>query len=131
MKDSKDGKAHKYIEAIEKEISIIDSIIDDIMDFAKTSAVEFKEIDVKDVVNNALTAIKVPELIKVKKVFQEVLVILADGNQIMRAIMNIANNAITAMNGSGTLTFMVFERSGYVYIEIEDTGPGIRRRRGI
>lgn len=123
--EAHDEKVMRYIDVIKKEIGVIDSIIDDIMGFAKTKPPSLDEIDVRQVVDNTISAISVPELVKVTKEYEEVPKIHIDGTQVMHAVMNIANNAIIAMNGNGSLTFRVIKRGEYVIIEIEDTGPGI------
>jgi signal transduction histidine kinase len=120
-----DEKILRYIDVIKKEIGTIDSIIDDIMGFAKTKPPSLDEVDVRKVVDNTLSSINVPELVAVMKEYEEVPKIHIDGTQVTHAVMNIANNAIIAMNGNGTLTFRVIKRGEYVIIEIEDTGPGI------
>lgn len=123
--ENRDEKIMRYIDVIKKEIGTIDAIIDDIMGFAKTKPPSLEEVDVREVVNNTIATINIPELVKLKKEYTEVPRILIDGTQVMHAVMNIANNAIVAMNGNGTLTFRVRKKGEYVIIEIEDTGPGI------
>ena len=125
FKDKKDEKVLKYIGMIEKEISLIDSIVDDIMGFARTRAPELERTDLKDVIESAISAIKMPELVKVVKDFQKLPKISIDRDQAVHALVNIANNAIVAMNGNGTLTFRTLKKDDGVCIEIEDTGPGI------
>jgi len=124
-KGKKDEKVMKYIDVMKKEISIIDSIIDDIMGFAKTKAPDLEEADIRDVIENALSMINVPDLIKVEKEFEDLPGILIDSNQIMHAVVNIANNAIVAMKGNGTLVFRALKKGDQVCVEIEDNGPGI------
>ena len=121
----KDEKVPKYIDIMKKEITIIDAIIDDIMGFARTKAPDLKETVVKDVVGNAISAINVPDLVEIKTQFEKIPRAYVDSNQIMHAIMNVANNAIMAMNGNGTLTVRVLQKGEYACIEIEDTGSGI------
>lgn len=120
-----DEKGLKYIDIMEKEITRIDSIIDDIMGFARTQALLLEETDVKDLMTSAVDAVDVPEMVEIKEEFREVPVINVDRDQVKHAIMNIVNNAIIAMNGNGTLTIRAFKKDEYVCMEIEDTGPGI------
>ncbi|MGB3241742.1 MAG: ATP-binding protein [Candidatus Omnitrophota bacterium] len=123
--DKKDDKILKYMEILKKEISIIDAIIDDIMGFAKTKSPKIETIDVSAVIENAISVLKVPELISVEKDFEKLPKIKGDSNQLMHAIMNIANNAIVAMKGNGTLTFRTNKDGECACIEIADSGPGI------
>ncbi|MFC1643720.1 ATP-binding protein [Candidatus Omnitrophota bacterium] len=125
FKGKKGDKTLKYIDIMKKEITIIDSIIEDIMGFAKTSAPELEEADVREILKNVISTINVPELVEIRKDFQDVPKIKIDSNQVMHALMNIANNAIIAMKGNGTLTFRVLERDDCVCVEVKDTGSGI------
>ena len=125
MSKSKDEKVRKYIDIMKKEITLIDSIIDDIMGFAKTRTPEAEETDLQKVIENSISTINIPDLINIKRLYSDVSKIKIDKDQVMHALMNIANNAIIAMNGRGTLTFKMYEEDGYVCVEISDTGPGI------
>ncbi|MGD2279334.1 MAG: ATP-binding protein [Candidatus Omnitrophota bacterium] len=121
----KDEKVLKYIEILKKEISVVDAIIDDIMGFAKTRPPRLEAVDLKEVIENAVSMIHVPELVDVKKEYEKLPKIQCDSNQLMHAVVNIANNAIIAMNGNGTLTFRLGRENEKAYIEVEDTGCGI------
>jgi signal transduction histidine kinase len=122
---AKDDKVAKYIDIIKREISVIDSIIDDIMGFAKTRAPNLEKQDLRRVVDNAISAINVPELVEIKKDYEDVPKIEIDSDQTMHALMNLANNAIIAMSGNGVLSFRIFTENEYICVEVKDTGPGI------
>lgn len=123
--DMNDEKVDKYMDIFKRELSVIDSIIDDIMGFAKTRPPQLDQVDVRVLVENAISTLNVPEFVKITKEFEDVPKVNADANQAMHAITNIANNAIVAMSGNGVLTFRVRKNGEYVSIEIADNGPGI------
>lgn len=118
-------KADKYIEIIKKEINTIDSIIDDIMGFAKTKGPELEKADLNDIVENAVSTINIPEMVTLRKDFSELPEIEVDSNQVLHAVMNISNNAIMAMKGNGELTFSTWVSGPEVCLSIKDNGPGI------
>ena len=120
-----DEKILKYVEIIKKEISIIDSIIDDIMGFARTKAPELAPTDLNSVVDNAIELVNVPELVEVIKEYDKLPKVEIDADQVMHAVMNITNNAIMAMNGNGALTIVIKKENENACVEIRDTGPGI------
>lgn len=120
-----DEKVKNYIDVMKKEINIIDSIIDDIMGFARTKPPDLELTDVKEILDIAIDNLNVPDMVVIKEEAEEVPDIWLDKDQVMHAVMNIANNAIMAMKGNGVLTFRVFEKEEEVHIVIEDTGPGI------
>ena len=43
-------------------------------------------------------------------------------------IENLCKNAVDAMEGQGRITLTLKEETGYVIIEVSDTGKGIRRK---
>jgi len=123
--DDADKKILKYIDVIKKEIAAIDSVIDDVMGFAKTKPPKFEFINVKDIINDVLSMINVPRFIEIRKEFQDTPEIEVDRSQVTHAVVNIVNNAIIAMKGNGILIFRTFMDRDYVTIEIRDNGPGI------
>ncbi len=126
FKENSDEKVTKYVVMMKKELSFINSIIDDIMGFARTKAPLLRDTDVKDVVENALSTINVPDLIEVRKEYESDLpLVRIDSNQFMHAVVNITNNAIMAMSGNGILTLGVKKQGNTVCVEVGDTGSGI------
>lgn len=121
----KDKKISKYIEIVKKQIGMIDSIIEDIMGFAKTKPPKYEETHLADLVNNVLSAMSFPDLIRIRKNFDDVPPIQIDRNLFTHAFMNIINNAIMAMKGNGILTFRIREEDTFIVLEVEDTGGGI------
>jgi signal transduction histidine kinase len=121
----KDKNILKYMDILKREVSIVDAIIDDIMGFAKTRPPKVETVDVNEVVENAITLLNIPSLVSVEKDFGDLPEIKGDSNQLMHAMVNIANNAIVAMNGNGTLSFRTRKEGESVRIDIGDTGPGI------
>ncbi|GEM_PF-1021120 len=118
-------KMLKYVDIVRKEIALIDSIIEDIMGFAKTKTPVFKESNIKNLIEQVISSIRIPEFVKVKTEFKKCPEIKVDSDQLAHALGNIANNAIMAMSGSGELTFRLFKKDDFLCIEVEDTGQGI------
>jgi PAS domain S-box-containing protein len=54
----------------------------------------------------------------------------ADPEQIQQVLFNVVLNAMQAMGSTGTLTVRTHQDDGDVYLEIEDTGPGISHDLG-
>ena len=50
-----------------------------------------------------------------------------DPGEFQQVVTNLFNNAVQAMNDAGALRISVWGERGSVFIEIEDTGPGIPR----
>jgi signal transduction histidine kinase len=120
-----DPKMVRYMDILKKEIVVIDTIVDDIMGFARARVPQLRRADLREAVENIIPALNIPAGIRVERDFGEVPEIDMDSAQLMHAVTNIANNAIMAMGEKGVLTFRILRRDGNVCVEVEDTGPGI------
>ena len=120
-----DQKVEHYVEVMEKEIMLIDHIIEDIMGFARTRPVNPEKTDMMYMLENLCGELDLPEEINVVKELSVVPEVKVDPRQITHALVNIANNAIIAMNGKGTLILRTYHSDGCVCVDIKDDGPGI------
>ncbi len=125
FQNSRDEKTLKYIDTVENQLSVINSIIDDVMGFAKTKPVELEKADINEILREAVSQIDVPEFIEIKKETKKLPIIEIDISQVMQALTNIINNAIMAMSGNGVLTLRTKKEKTFICVEIVDTGPGI------
>ncbi|MBN2737028.1 MAG: cyclic nucleotide-binding domain-containing protein [Spirochaetales bacterium] len=50
---------------------------------------------------------------------------LFDKERMMRVFLNLANNSLKAMQSGGTFSIKVFEKKGYLYFQVCDTGEGM------
>ena len=118
-------KSEEYFRIIKKEVTAMDFIIEDIMGFARQKPVKLERTDLRNVVEEVLGLMEVPELIRITKEFEEIPHVMADGKQLAHAVSNIAQNAIMAMKGNGVLSFNVGVTDGNVCLKISDMGGGI------
>lgn len=56
---------------------------------------------------------------------REALMIEGDADQLKQVLLNLLQNAIDAMNGTGTLVLSTTKQQNSVEVRIEDSGPGI------
>jgi signal transduction histidine kinase len=102
-------------------------IISSLLDFASQKPPTLRKVDLKDVVNKALSGIDVPGNVEVVSRIDEALPeVIADPDQLGQVFTNIAYNAVQAMPEGGRLA-VECQASGSekVIISITDTGVGI------
>lgn len=133
----KDGMNHEesrdYLKRIEKEIERINRIVRELLDFARPSKFEIKEVEINQVIENTLS------LLSYQKNFKNIESrldlqsglpkIKGDESQLSQVFMNIILNAVDAMPEGGTLTI---QTKTYILGNLEvDRLRGIylRRRR--
>jgi two-component system NtrC family sensor kinase len=135
QKEGMDREESKdYLKRIEKEIERINRIVRELLDFARPSKFEIKEVEINKVIESTLSLLSYqknfknidsrldlqPDLPKIK----------GDESQLSQVFMNIILNAIDAMPSGGTLTIQT--RTHLVGNVDVDPLQGIypRRRRG-
>ena len=111
---------------IEKNLTYINKIVQDLQDFAKPLTPKLEEVDLEPILQAVLANLNVPENVKVNyyigKNFPKLKV---DQSFIQRILQNLSNNGIQAMPNGGTLTINAIQNDHKVLISVQDTGMGI------
>ena len=114
------------LEGVEK----IQKIVEDMLDYAKPRAAEYKKEAINSVVEKSLDVLNVQlKNANILTSFQQgdaLPLVKIDRHQIQQVLINIMLNAIHAMDKGGALTIRTFlTDNGGVGIEMKDTGVGI------
>jgi len=121
-----DVKLNKQFGIIETEIRQANSIISEVLGYARSRELMLSAIDVNSYVKEILLSYPVPAGIHVtEELAEESVRIKIDAEEIKQAIRNIISNAVEAMGGEGTLTVGTRVGKKAVCIYISDTGPGV------
>lgn len=119
------------IEIIINEVDRLNRIVDQFLNFARPKELNLKSENINDITKTSLKIID-KELnknnIKISKQFSSLPSVLVDIDQIQQVLINILSNSIQAMPSGGSLTVHtgVKKDLNMVYIEISDTGVGIK-----
>jgi hypothetical protein len=108
----KEGMDHEeskdYLKRIEKEIDRISRIVRELLDFARPSKFEIKEVEVNKVIESALSLLSYQKNFKNIEtqldLQSDLPMIQGDDSQLSQVFINIILNAIDAMPNGGTLT---------------------------
>jgi signal transduction histidine kinase/iron only hydrogenase large subunit-like protein len=105
------------------------TIVSGLLNFARKNKVNYEMVDLNELIDVSLNSIIIPEKITVQlsKDFQT-LKIPVDKEQMTQALSNLVKNSVEAMNGIGTLTFIVNEENFNILFTISDTGSGIKKQ---
>jgi two-component system, NtrC family, sensor kinase len=123
----------KNLKIIEKETKRCKSIIENLLRFARQEQVEFSEVDIPQVVADALAIVDHQLGINNIKVEQQLEQGIpschGNANQLQQVLMNLMINAQQAMSGnSGTVRLSAKPgEQGGVELRVSDTGPGISK----
>ncbi|MEW6377605.1 MAG: ATP-binding protein [Thermodesulfobacteriota bacterium] len=111
-----------YLKRIEKEIERINRIVRELLDFARPSQPEFREVEINKVIESTLSLLSYQKNFKniqTKIDLQPNLpMIKGDESQLSQVLINIILNAVDAMSNGGVLRIQTEE---YV---VEDLFPG-------
>jgi len=126
-----DTTLYKNLKIIEQETKRCNSIIENLMKFARQDKPKLNPLSVNDVIEDSLVLVDhqmgINHIELGKDLAETLPSVRGDANQLIQVLMNIMINAQQAMDGKpGTIT--VTSRAlnaGVVELKVQDTGPGM------
>jgi len=119
--DSKDKE--KWFR-MQNSIFDMNRIIEDVLDFARTTEIKKKSISFQSVLKLAMNHVKSSYGITIN--LSEIdYKINCDSRKIEGVLSNIMNNAVQALDGQGEINVETESDSKFLFIKIKDSGPGI------
>nr|MDO8082487.1 ATP-binding protein [Candidatus Freyarchaeota archaeon] len=123
----KDEKIMDLLDSIEKNVKYTNKILTELLEYSREIQLELTETNLRKVLKDTLTFIKVPENIRLSDFTTDEPRILVDEEKMYRVFMNLIQNAIDAMPEGGELTIKSWEANGNLEIAFTDTGTGISK----
>lgn len=121
-----DEKVIQFLDIMDKEIDRSTRIINDLLGFTRVAKPTRIRSDIRIVINEALSRLKIAENIKLSKDLQSDLpMVTIDANQIGQVLINLIENACQAMTDGGELQISTRKSKVFAEIEIADSGCGI------
>ena len=116
----------QFLGIIDEEVEHSNEILSDLMSFARVGVFSISPTNLEGVIDNALSSIELRENVQlVKRLDPDLPEIPADGEQLYRVFMNLANNAQDAMPDGGRLTISARREDKFVEVAFSDAGVGI------
>ncbi|MBA4373542.1 MAG: hypothetical protein C0402_11855 [Thermodesulfovibrio sp.] len=114
------------VEAISKEIAVMDRIITDFLSFARPTELVLTEVDPAELLETCISTVEnAAQGISIIKQLETHLRIQADEILLRQALINLLQNALEAMPEGGTLTAGVRREQGSVVVTVSDSGHSI------
>lgn len=121
-------KIQEHLERIDRQVSLIDSVVTALSDVAKLPDASLQLTDSRSLVQSAVDSIQIASNIHVVFNFDDDLPpVLVDETQIAIAFKNLIRNAREAMPEGGTLTIGAFADDDWIDFIVSDTGVGIQK----
>ena len=116
------------LELIVEQTERCKNIVSGLLNFARKNQVYPQRTHIVEFCEHSLTSLIIPPNIraKVQSAIENPWVFI-DPTQMMQVLTNLGKNAIEAMPDGGELTITLSESSGFIAIELIDTGSGISK----
>jgi len=124
-----DDPRQKTIERIVKQTFRASEIVNNLLNFSRTGAAEFVEVDLNSLLEETLTLVQHPfktaQVNVIKNYTDRLPLVLGSVTRLQQVFLNLFMNARDAMPGGGMLEVRTATRNGSVEVEVADTGTGI------
>jgi two-component system, NtrC family, sensor kinase len=124
-----DDPRQKTIERIVKQTFRASEIVNNLLNFSRTGAAEFIEVDLNEVLEETLTLVQHPfktaQVSVIKNYKEQLPPVLGSTTRLQQVFLNLFMNARDAMPGGGMLEVRTGAQNGSVEVEVTDTGSGI------
>ena len=111
---------------IEKQVEELKHLVDEFSAFARLPGLKLQENDLKTVIRETIALYEEAHRgIEFRFEAEEVPPFLFDRDQVKRALLNLFDNAISALSGKGTIEVKLSREGEWVFLEVADNGPGI------
>ncbi|MGH9791241.1 MAG: sensor histidine kinase, partial [Candidatus Acidiferrales bacterium] len=128
-----DDPRHKIIDRIVKQTFRASEIVNNLLNFSRTGALEFSEVNLNSVVEETLSLVAHPfktARVNVIKNFSNGLpAVMGSPNRLQQVFLNLFMNARDAMPSGGMIEVRTGTYNGSVEVEVTDTGVGIPREQ--
>ncbi|MBZ5700115.1 MAG: PAS domain S-box protein [Acidobacteriia bacterium] len=122
---------HQLIDKVVKQTFRASEIVNNLLNFSRTGAAEFTEVDLNAVVEETLSLVahpfKTAHVQVMRNLQQELPPVRGSNNKLQQVFLNLFMNARDAMPSGGMVEVRTASNNGSVEIEITDTGAGIPR----
>ncbi|MBR9984986.1 MAG: PAS domain S-box protein [Desulfosarcina sp.] len=121
------------LKTIEKHVKSCKAIVEDLLNFARTSSPQKENLDIHVVISEVIGFVRHHsnlENIQIETVFAPDLpLVLMDEKKIKQVLINLLMNAIHAVGRNGTITITtgLNESASRIAVEVSDTGHGIEQ----
>lgn len=126
------GNDKRRMEIIASEISRLEGILNEMLDFARPVRLNLEPASINEVIDSCLemmeAKIREKGIVIVKRYSKKIPFILVDHEKMEQAIINILLNSVEALPDRGRIevaTKQMLKNSKAVKVEISDNGPGI------
>ena len=131
-------RAQEYIAKLFKQAQRTHRIVQSLLSFARQRKPQREEVDLRKVLDETLALrdydLKINNIAVEREAPEDIPLVVADPHQLEQVFLNVLNNAVDAMLGTGKagkLRIRMHQEHGQVCVEFTDDGPGIKEPKRI
>ncbi|HEU5410557.1 MAG TPA: ATP-binding protein [Candidatus Acidoferrales bacterium] len=126
----REDERQKTIEKIVKQTFRASEIVNNLLNFSRTGAAEFVELNLNSILDETLSLVQHPfktgRVAVIRNFGENLPRVLGSSTKLQQVFLNLFMNARDAMPSGGMLEVRTYARNGSVEVEVTDTGTGIR-----
>ncbi len=131
LEKNESGKIGRVLELAERSIVRCDTIINDLLDFARKKKLSFRKVSIDKWLKDTVEEFDFPEDIKISTTFKSNAYSMVDTSHLRRVIINLIDNAVHSVSdkpgrAGGSVSISTAKQDKNVEIVIEDNGGGIK-----
>ena len=126
--DEGQEKIDQRVMVITEQARKCSDIVKGLLDYSRTSTSEPSHLDLNETIKRVSEVLQLQiskKDINLILELQEFPMLMADDRKIEQVIMNLALNAIQAVENGGSVTIRTWQEENRVCLEVKDNGPGI------
>jgi signal transduction histidine kinase len=122
-------KVHTYAEVIITEVDRLNSVLGDVLDFARNVTAKFRPVNINEIVIRTVQLLEERlgknQVICETELDPEMPTCYYDETQVTQVLINLMKNGAQSMKEGGVLLIRTFAGNGQCILEVTDTGQGI------
>jgi signal transduction histidine kinase len=124
LNDNMDERVNHQLSMVGRAVSRMNHQIEDVLDFVNIADLKLQSSSIITILESAILSTSIPESVKIN-LPKNSATALCDPYRLEVVFSNLLKNACQAVENNGEITLRIIDKNDDVFIEIEDSGPGI------
>jgi signal transduction histidine kinase len=124
LNDNMDERVNHQLSMVGRAVSRMSHQIEDVLDFVNIADLKVQSNSIITVLESAVLSTDIPKSVKIN-LPKNSATALCDPYRLEVVFSNLLKNACQAVENNGEITLRIIDKNDDVFIEIEDSGPGI------
>ncbi len=124
LNDNMDERVNHQLAMVGRAVSRMSHQIEDVLDFVNIADLKVQSSSIITILESAILSTDIPKSVKIN-LPKNSATALCDPYRLEVVFSNLLKNASQAIKDGGEITIRIIDKNDDVFIEIEDSGPGI------